>query len=334
MSKRREDDLAIGEDAFMDTIANLVGIIIILIVIVSAGTNTAARVFSEKQAEEASREIEQPLDSAVNIQKDLVRQIDQLQQHNLEVAYRNAEREVIMRKVLIAKQMIEDEKAELDDATKADIAAQQSMNEMERKLAELQQQQGDNHSRDKPVVILKHLPTPMAKTVFGKEMHIMVRNNQVSVIPWDRLVDMLKTDARTAVNRSSRKERIVDKLGPVEGYIMEYTLVSKRGMVSNGSSTAMAQMIELDKFELEPTSEIMAETLQQSLSISGRLRAEMSAYIPQQTTITAWVYPDSFEMFRQLKELLYQEGFMTAARPMPEGFRIGASPRGAHSSAQ
>ncbi len=113
-----------------------------------------------------------------------------------------------------------------------------------------------------------------------------------------------------------------------------YRLVSKRGLVSNGGTTAMAQIIELDKFELEPGPEILRESIDQCLGMNGQLRIDLSAYSPRETTVTAWVYPGSFETFRQLKEMLFVEGFMTAARPLPEGVRIGASARPSQSTAQ
>ena len=174
----------------------------------------------------------------------------------------------------------------------------------------------------------------MAKTVFGKEMHIMVRGSSITVIPWDRLVDSLKSEVRARVKRGMRNDHVASKLEPIEGFAMSYSLVSKRGLVSNGGSSAMAQMIELDKFELEPGPDIFRESLDQCLGMNGRLRIELSSYSPRETTVTAWVYPDSFETFRQLKELLFVQGFMTAARPLPEGIRIGASPRGSQSTAQ
>lgn len=40
MARRKEEDLSVGEDSFMDTIANLVGIMIILMVIVGAKDTT------------------------------------------------------------------------------------------------------------------------------------------------------------------------------------------------------------------------------------------------------------------------------------------------------
>ena len=334
MAKRKHDDMIVGEDAFLDTVANLVGILIILVVIVSSGTKAAAKLISVEKIKQAVENLEEPVASAINIEKDLARQEEQLQEHTLEVAYRNAERDVILQQVMMTKEAMQTETNKLDAQQQADLQRQQMLNEMERRLAELLQQQGDVPSDEKPTIVLQHLPTPMAKTVFGKELHLMVRDGMISVIPWDRMVAMLKVEARAAVARSTRRERIQEQLGPVDGFMMTYMLVSKRGLVSNGSATSMAQVIELDKFELDPTQEVVREPLMQSLRNNGRLRIELSGYPARESTITAWVYPNSFETFRQLKELLFKEGYMTAARPMPEGVRIGASPRGSQSSAQ
>jgi hypothetical protein len=55
---------------------------------------------------------------------------------------------------------------------------------------------------------------------------------------------------------------------------------------------------------------------------------------PNRYTITIWTYPDSFDEFRKLKKILYQQGYAVAGRPLPEGMPIGASPSGSKSSAQ
>ena len=64
------------------------------------------------------------------------------------------------------------------------------------------------------------------------------------------------------------------------------------------------------------------------------MRDVLQANRPQSTTITIWVYPDSFGYFHDLKHVLYDEGYLTAARPMPDGQAIGGSPRGTRSAAQ
>ncbi len=334
MKKRHREDLSVGDDAFLDTVANLVGILIILVVIVSTGTKSAADLLATQRIAEAAEAMQKPMESASNIQKDLLRQVDQLNQHTIEVAYRKAERDAMLDQVLQAKALIDEESEELDDKSKTDIEQAARLSEMEKELAKLLEQQGEIETTEKPPIVLQHLPTPMAKTVFGKEMHIMVRENTVTVIPWDRLVDALKSEVRARVKRGMRGDQVSGKLDPIDGFEMSYSLVSKRGLVSNGGTTAMAQMIELDKFELEPGPDIIRESLDQCLGMNGQLRIDLSAYSPRETTVTAWVYPDSFETFRKLKEMLFVEGFMTAARPLPHGVRIGASPRGSQSTAQ
>jgi hypothetical protein len=55
---------------------------------------------------------------------------------------------------------------------------------------------------------------------------------------------------------------------------------------------------------------------------------------PNTYTITIWTYPDSFPEYARLKKELYELGYAVAARPLPHGMAIGASPRGSKSSAQ
>ncbi len=55
---------------------------------------------------------------------------------------------------------------------------------------------------------------------------------------------------------------------------------------------------------------------------------------PDRTTVTVWVYPDSFNQFRTLKAELFRRRFLTAGRPLPEGHPIGGSPDGSRSASQ
>jgi hypothetical protein len=47
-----------------------------------------------------------------------------------------------------------------------------------------------------------------------------------------------------------------------------------------------------------------------------------------------WIYPDGFELFRKLRDDLHARGFMVAARPLPDGMSIRASPAGSQSAGQ
>jgi hypothetical protein len=133
---------------------------------------------------------------------------------------------------------------------------------------------------------------------------------------------MLKQQIPLAARRQASRSGLEDTLGPVGGFLMRYRM------------NAIPGGLALDRFELEATSAAPRESLSESLAPAGRLRLELASRKPRETVVTAWVYPDSFEQFRQLKATLFEEGFLCAARPLPEGVRIGASPQGTRSSAQ
>ncbi len=334
MSKRRSEDAAIGEDAFLDTIANLVGILIILVVIVGSRSNAAAKVAVEQELKKKVDQLESPVAKTKNLDQDIQRQKEEMRNYDLEVAFRDSERMAIMDRVTIAERLIEEELKDIDETARERIETEQEMSELQKQLANLLQQQGEVQSVEQTAAVLQHLPTPMAKTVFGRELHVMMRGGRAAVIPWERLIDNLKSEARRSAERNSQKDRFVNQLGPIDGFLMIYGLKSQSGILSNGSSARLARTIELEKFELEPTGEVVHESVVETLGTGGRLRLELASCAVQHTTVTVWVYPDSFNEFRTLKERLFAEGFLCAARPLPFNVRVGASPRGSASTAQ
>ena len=334
MSKRRSADAAIGEDAFLDTIANLVGILIILVVIVGSRSNAAAKVAVELELKKKVDQLESPVAKTKNLDQDIQLQKEEMRNYDLEVAFRDSERMAIMDRVTLAERLIEEELKDIDETSRERIETEHEMSELQKQLANLLQQQGEVQSVEQTTAVLQHLPTPMAKTVFGRELHVMMRGGRAAVIPWERLIDNLKSEARRSAERNSQKDRFVNQLGPIDGFLMIYGLKSQSGILSNGSSARLARTIELEKFELEPTGEVVHESVVETLGTGGRLRLELASCAVQHTTVTVWVYPDSFNEFRTLKERLFAEGFLCAARPLPFNVRIGASPRGSASTAQ
>lgn len=334
MSRRHREEMAVGEDSFLDTIANLVGIMIIIVVIVAAQGHTKAKVAAEEDLKQKISQLETPLTKTKNLELDIQKQNEELRRYDLEVAYRDSERMSVLDRVTMAERIVQEEMQSIDQTTREQIENEQEMSELQKQLSDLLRQQGNIPSDEPATTVLQHLPTPMAKTVFGRELHIMLRGKLAAVIPWERLVEALKSEARRSMERNSQKSRVVNQLGPIDGFVMTYGLKSQSGMMSNGSQVRMARSIELEKFELETTEDVLRETVQQTLGSGGRLRMELSGCVSQQTTVTVWVYPDSFNEFRILKERLFAEGFLCAARPLPFNVRIGASPNGSSSTAQ
>lgn len=326
--------MAVGEDSFLDTIANLVGMLIILVMLIGSQMKGAAQAIGIQKREEAAASLEDPAKKLDGLRQSVATQEQQLAQHQMELAYRQAERNEILTRVKMLDEAIKDELGKLDEDQKYQIEIQSEREKLKSKLSEIGDLGSKIEEKDQPVIELQHLPTPMAQTVFGRELHLRLRGNRLAVIPWDLLVDSLKRAAPLSAQRNQSKAIIDDTLGPIDGFLMKFRLRSSRSMVNRGGAVGVGSMIELDRFELVETEEGMGEPISEALADGSRLRVELAGRTSRDTVITVWVYPDSFEAFRQLKEALFRDGFLCAARPLPEGMPIGASPRGSRSSAQ
>ena len=70
----------------------------------------------------------------------------------------------------------------------------------------------------------------------------------------------------------------------------------------------------------------MASTFESSRSPSSNYGRAIRQLSPGRDTITMWIYPDGFPLYRKLRDDLHARGFMVAARPLPEGTSIRGSP--------
>ena len=125
MSKRhREENTTIGEDSFLDTIANLVGILIIFIVIAGTGTRTKAVSIAKQQLDEANKENVQASEVASQLQEDLGRKAKELTQYAMELEFRKAERDAMLDRINAAKLDIESRLSQMDESQQKDALLQ------------------------------------------------------------------------------------------------------------------------------------------------------------------------------------------------------------------
>lgn len=312
-----------GEDSFLDTMANLVGIMIILVVIVGSKTKLDSENHNrELMNKDRSQELQEPRQDLAAVEQSLVGQTVNVYEYELETQYRRLERQALLERVVLTRDMVKDKLNELDDSQRKTVEEEGQVANLQSEYDRVVNQLGATNSKDRPQIVLEHLPTPMAKTVFQKELHIILKDGRVTVVPWDKLIEMLKQQIPLAAQRQSSRNKLEDKLGPVGGFIMTYRMAAIPGG------------FELDRFELDMTPAAPTETIDEALQATSRLMTTMAGRNPRETVVTVWVYPESFDDFRRIKTTLFSEGFLCAARPLPDGIRVGASPQGSRSSAQ
>ena len=335
--RRKRSTLDLGQDAFLDIVANLVGVLIILVVVLGTQSQEAIREAHDQTAENSPATAAQlamlgdQAARAASAQADSDRLEQTVRQFDAEIAARSQQRAMLLDLLAEAKLAWEASKRDLDSEATEVAARQSEMQRLEAQLAELQGERERLESAPEAVVAVEHLPTPMAKTVFGDELHFRLKDNRVSVVPIEKLIEEIRRDFERSAQREGRSDSAV---GPIRGYVARYEMNSSKELISRGGRTAMATRVELTEMTIEPLSEPIGQTVAAVLSGSSELDIELAGRDPAKTTITVWVYPDSFAAFRQLKEHLYRKGFATAARPLPMDRLISGGPQGSRSSAQ
>ncbi len=330
-----------GHDSFVDVVANLVAIIIILIVLI--GSRAKDAILEEAtDAEEPATQVDPELAAAATdsmvaadaIETDINEISSRISKGTMEVAYRRNERDRVNLLITMAEQELTQRRGQLDESQQQQFDAERQIIQARDELANLKQVRDFLQTAQSQPTIVEHLPTPMAKTVFGREVHVRLLNGRLTVLPWEELVNKLKEDAPQKVFRLRDATQVTETLGPIDGFWLRYTLKRVEKQVRTNVGMAVQSRIELDRFVIIPVAENLGELLETALGDGSPFRATLHDFDPSRTTVSVWVYPDSFQHFGQLKHTLYNLGFLAAARPLPEGHPIGGSPDGTRSAAQ
>uniref|UniRef100_A0A7C4LSN0 Uncharacterized protein n=1 Tax=Schlesneria paludicola TaxID=360056 RepID=A0A7C4LSN0_9PLAN len=181
---------------------------------------------------------------------------------------------------------------------------------------------------------LEHRITPIGKTVTGKEVHFRLERQQVSVIPLERLLLRLREQIERRKDWLVKARQSEGEVGPIEGYTLRF--VVQRDQLSAVEELRYGTgiyRISVAQWELQLHHDVVSEPVETALRPGSRFyQALLEA--DNDTTLTFWVYPDSFAAFRQLKAYCHEQNFLVAGRPMPPGMPIAGSPHGTRSSGQ
>lgn len=323
-----------GQDSFLDIVANLVGILIILVMIVGAQAKDAMLHANRPESNIQQQEVDAEKDAVVAAQYDMQRLVDKTKEQDLELHYRRAERDRMLTLIATAEHAMEQQRQKMSQDEQDAHQLQMQIAALQQQLDDLKLSQQAVERSEAPVQVVKHRPTPLAKTVFGRELHFRMKDNRIVYVPIDELVEQFKVEAKQKAWKLRQTPAITETVGPIRGFRLKYTLKKETYNVNVGSGAALQERVELDHFVLVPVRDDLGEPLDVALREGSQFRSILSAFNPNDVTVTVWVYPSSFEQYRRFKEELFRLGFLTASRPMPEGMPISGSPNGSRSAAQ
>jgi hypothetical protein len=341
VSRKREEQFeAPGKDSFLDVVANVVAILIILVIVVGSQASKVAvdkrlakQVAAESVDASTNRELAAAQSEAKSVEHGVHELEQQVERQTFEISYRRSERDQIQLLVTTAEQRLAEHRGQLSEAEQERYDLESQLVASRGELTRLSQAEAVTGAKPPPIVI-QHLPTPMARTVFGVEVHFRLLNHRLTYVPWDEVVERLKADAKNHVQKLRDAPRVEISLPEIAGFGARYILRRADLQVETRSGTARQSGVELEQVYLVDTEPNLGQPFSEVFQPGSEFRSRLAALKPQGTTVTVWVYPDSFDDYRALKAELFKLGFLTAARPMPMGEPIAGSPTGSRSSAE
>ncbi len=353
MSLRNLDD---GQDSFLDIIANLVGVLIILVVIV--GAQATAKIVSKSESASEAAGQTQAAEDDLAFESQQAKMKSELSSFEFTANRFKLDRAKLEQQTNREKQLaqqlatrrhamlvqLETVRAKHEQQK---LEAHVSLNQQQQKQLELQSEKIRLVSKlelieketnavsasqiESTVETIDHYPNPIAKTVFSNEIHFRLDGGKIIYVPMDELVEQMKSEIRLKAEKLKQSDVTRETIGPIGGFRLQYEL----GIVPvNQTGQSNSRVVRFNRFVIQPVSPDAGESLQAALSDGSQFANILQRHEPRRTTVSVWVYPNSFAEYSKLKEWLHERGFQMASWPLSEGRPISGGPDGLRTSAQ
>jgi hypothetical protein len=337
--REEEPSNAVGHDSFLDVVTNMVGILIILVMVVGMRIkNAPVQAAPDSAAVAAAESFTQDARQEASIRGDLAasgRQIDTIRR---EAMLRRRQRDLLAGVVTATELEIRARRDELDESAKADFDLNRQREEARKTLEQLEatRRDAEKTTESRPTVI-ESLPTPVSKKVFGEETHFQLRQGRIVHVPIDKLVELARSDAIHKADKLFGEKgmpQFTETVGPIDGFRFRYMVERREWSEKTPQGVARHVGFQMLQWTAVPTDSRLGEPIEAALADNSRFRNVVDKLRPEQTTVTVWVYDDSFATFREFRKEFYRLGFPVAARPLPAGTMIAGSPKGTRSEAE
>jgi hypothetical protein len=331
--KNRAQEEAFGNDSFLDVVANIVGILIILVVVASMRIKHLPSLLSPElqsrdKAVAALAEAETAMGS---VERDLLEVTAETQRVTLAAASRHQERAVLAQVVAHKERELDEKRKSLSGGARDELELEQALAMNKAKLARFAQEMQDLQVARPKTIQINTYSTPISQIVMGKEIYFQLKGGFITLVPINELVEKFKHKAQQQIDRLRDSPQFTDIVGPIDGFRLRYTMERVDPSPDSGHSGSYARM---RKFELVPMADDLGEPVTEALAAQSQFRTALVGLDAKRTTVTLWTYDDSFALFRAVRKELHEMGFSVAGRPLVQGQPIAGSPDGTRSAAQ
>jgi hypothetical protein len=353
--RRRVREIPFSFDSFLDIVANVVGIIIRLILVVWVGArsynsvkNVAAPPAPAAPAVAAAMpdpvdplqdELSRERRELAEAQKRLLAQLRQLE----DVQGAETRDSAHLTTLNTRRLKLEQEQAVLTVAaaeqTGSSRTAALTSDELRQRSARLSKELRELEKQQPPIKTLR-FRTPISHPVERDELLFECYRGRVTFIDIAAMLNEVRDGVEEKAKLLRSQWQVTDVSGPSGAFRLHYTVERERGLLdaiggdrANPSETGSFRY-GLSEWHLEAVAPARGESLMAALAAGSEFRQIVDPIAPEHAAVTFWVYPDSFELFRKLRDYLYERDVVVAGRPLPEGMPIASSRRGSRSLGQ
>ncbi len=345
---RSRDNLGEGQDSFLDVVSNLVGVLIILIMIAGVRVRNAtsalelastdAQVAESSESGESAARAEyvravatlEALSERARTTQEETRQFNEraaLLQQQADGA--EAEYRAIFNTSAELEALLEREAQRRGASEKAAFDLNAAIIESEKKREDLLREKEALVAARPSAIKMENIPTPISQRVAdGHEGFFRLKNGRISHIPLNAFQERVMLNFKS-YKGELKPGRIENRIGPIDEYYFQYYV--DLNSVRNGNGISYS--FEFKYGECQPTREPLGEEVDVALSDpNSTFRNRLLKYPREDTTITFFLYPDSYRYLNDVKRFVFSLGYMMAIRPLPADAPVAVSPQGTASS--
>jgi len=334
--RRKVREIEFSFDSFLDVVANVVGIILRLILVAWVGARSYKAVAPSAPlpalTKEEIAELPDPQDPLASELERQRRELAEAQAHLLEQLkeWQKLRQDSTLTAEELAHltartQEVETERRNVESKTRQDehtahkaaLSLEEIRERSKRVLAEIEALRKAPSSKQ----TLRYR-TPVSHPLQSEELLFECHHGRISFIDYGKFM----TEIENALGDGEKLRETNPYSGvtePVGPFRMHYT-------VEIDPYTRKAAL----SWEIEPVTFVRGETVEQALAPGSEFRRIIDSIEPASTAVTLCVYPDSFPLYRKLRDYMHERDIVVAGRPLPEGASIAASRHGTASRGQ
>jgi hypothetical protein len=353
-------EIAFSFDSFLDLVANVVGVILRLILVAWLGARAYTGVFhplgatSTSEADSSTSEgLPAEPKYTTDAEKTAVEQAKkQLADARAALLEHLRQQQDVQSRRKVLDRQIADLKSKQSELTQAFGKLDERKRAFDRaqataglSLAEIRER-SEKISKEletlakQPVVkqVLRY-QTPVARTVQSEEMHFEIKDGRVTFLDVEALVREITQGLQGKGEQLRTSFQLNEETGPVGAFKLRYVISRERGLMDSvaGGSTPVERdgfRFGIESWEAVPIKTDRGETADQALAAGSEFRRLIDHLDAMQTAVTFWVYPESFGLYRQLRDYCVRRDLLVAGRPLVEGVPIASSRQGTASRGQ